>query len=72
MSTMSAAWSLTASLRPSPLADTARTALDDFALGLPLTTEGLVYAGIGLILGLIMLAGLERLLRGLFRRRRVV
>lgn len=53
-------------------ADTARTALDDFALGLPLTTEGFIYAGIGLALGLVMLAGTERILRGLFRRRRVV
>ncbi len=50
--------------------DTARTALGDFALSLPLTTEGFVYAGIGLILGLLILAGLERLLSGLFRRQR--
>jgi len=50
-------------------ADTARTAFNDFALGLPLTTEGLVYAGIGMILGMIILAILKRLLRGLFRRR---
>ena len=52
-------------------ADTARTALNDFALGLPLTTEGFVYAGIGLILGMIILAILKRLLSGLFHRRRV-
>jgi DUF2937 family protein len=48
---------------------TARTALDDFALSLPLTAEGAIYAGIGLILGMIVLAILKRLLRGLFRRR---
>lgn len=49
--------------------ETARTALSDFAFGLPLTTEGMVYAGIGLIVGLFILAGMERLLRGLFRGR---
>ena len=49
--------------------ETARTTLGDFALGLPLTTEGLVYAGIGLVIGLIFLAGIEGILRGLFRRR---
>jgi len=49
--------------------ETARSAFGDFALGLPLTTEGMVYAGIGLILGLVLLAGVERVLRGLFRRR---
>jgi len=49
--------------------ETARTTLNDFALGLPLTTEGLVYAGIGLVIGLIILAGVEAIIRGLFRRR---
>ncbi len=52
-------------------ADTARTALNDFALGVPLTTEGFVYAGIGLILGMMFLAILKRLVSGVFRRRRL-
>ena len=52
--------------------ETARTTLSDFALGLPLTTEGLVYAGIGLLVGLLLLAGVEGALRGLFRRRGTV
>ena len=50
--------------------ETARAALGDFGMGLPLTSEGLVYAGIGLILGLLLLAGLERVVGSLFRRRR--
>jgi hypothetical protein len=49
--------------------ETARTTLNDFALPLPLTTEGLVYAGIGLLIGLLLLAGVEGIVRGLFRRR---
>ena len=47
----------------------ARATLGDFSLGLPLTTEGLVYAAIGLVAGLIALVVIERLLRGVLRRR---
>jgi hypothetical protein len=49
--------------------DATRATLGDFSLGLPLTTEGLVYAAIGLVTGLIGLAVIERLLRGVLRRR---
>ena len=50
--------------------DAARATLADFSLGLPLTTEGLVYAAIGLAAGLVALAVVERILRGVLRRRR--
>jgi len=49
--------------------DAARATLGDFSLGLPLTTEGLVYAAIGLMAGLVALAVVERILRGVLRRR---
>jgi hypothetical protein len=52
--------------------ETARSALGDFALGLPLTTEGMVYAAIGLVFGLILLATIESVLGGLFRRLRAI
>ena len=52
--------------------ETARSALGDFALGLPLTTEGMVYAAIGLVLGLILLAAVESVLGALFRRLRSI
>ena len=49
--------------------DAARATLCDFSLGLPLTTEGMVYAAVGLVAGLVVLSILERLLRGALRRR---
>jgi len=51
--------------------DTARATLGDFAMGLPLTTEGFVYAAIGMVIGLMILAGLETGTRRVFRQRRV-
>jgi hypothetical protein len=51
--------------RPLAFAETfdaglAEATLRDFAPGLPLSAEALVYAGVGLLVGLTLLAGMER------------
>jgi len=47
----------------------ARATLDQFVPALPLSVEAIMYAGIGMVIGLIILSGLERGSR-LFRIRR--
>ena len=41
----------------------ARATLDQFVPALPLSAEGIVYAGIGMLIGLALLAGIQRTLR---------
>ena len=48
----------------------ARATLDQFVPALPLSVEGLVYAGAGMLIGLTVLAGLERASRPFRIRRR--
>lgn len=50
-------------------ADVARATLDQFAPAVPLGAEGLVYAGVGMVLGLAVLAGLQATGRVALRRR---
>jgi hypothetical protein len=38
----------------------ARATLDQFVPAVPLSTEGLLYAGLGMVIGLALLAGIER------------
>jgi hypothetical protein len=47
----------------------ARATLDQFVPAMPLSAEAVVYAGIGMLIGLIILSGIERG-AGLFRIRR--
>lgn len=47
-----------------------RATLDQFVPAMPLSAEALVYAGIGMVIGLALLAGIERTLRAITVRPR--
>ena len=49
----------------------AQATLNDFAPALPVSLEGLIYAGAGLLIGLGLLAGLETVGRGIVGRPRL-